>query len=364
MREKIWIITAGILVGVFAVILVILGNPANMGFCIACFLRDLAGGLGLHRAGAVQYLRPEIIGLVLGAFMVAFFSREFKATGGSSPVLRFVLGMLMMAGALIFLGCPLRMILRLAGGDWNALVALPGYIAGIWAGTVFLKKGYSLGRVQDQPAVNGYAAPVLALSLLILVIAAPAFIFFSAEGPGSLRAPLGFALGAGLLVGALAQRSRLCTMGAFRDLLLFKDYHLITGIAAILLVALAGNLLTGKFMPGFTGQPVAHTDGLWNFLGMAVLGFAAVLAGGCPLRQLILSGEGQGDALITVFGLIAGAALMHNFGLAAGPAGVSLAGRWTVVLALILLVVIGGANIAVQAGNRRKQAKESFLPTE
>jgi len=204
MREKIWIITAGILVGVFAVILVILGNPANMGFCIACFLRDLAGGLGLHRAGAVQYLRPEIIGLVLGAFMVAFFSREFKATGGSSPVLRFVLGMLMMAGALIFLGCPLRMILRLAGGDWNALVALPGYIAGIWAGTVFLKKGYSLGRVQDQPAVNGYAAPVLALSLLILVIAAPAFIFFSAEGPGSLRAPLGFALGAGLLVGALA----------------------------------------------------------------------------------------------------------------------------------------------------------------
>jgi uncharacterized protein len=113
-----------------AIILVLNGNPANMGFCIACFLRDIAGGLGLHRAAVVQYLRPEIMGLVLGSFVTALAFREFKSNGGSSAIIRFFLGAFMMMGALVFLGCPLRMVLRLAGGDLNALVALPGYIAG------------------------------------------------------------------------------------------------------------------------------------------------------------------------------------------------------------------------------------------
>ena len=35
-------------------ILMLLGNPANMGICVACFIRDIAGGLGLHRAEIVQ----------------------------------------------------------------------------------------------------------------------------------------------------------------------------------------------------------------------------------------------------------------------------------------------------------------------
>ena len=35
-------------------------------------------------------------------------------------MIRFLLGMVMMIGALAFLGCPLRGILRLAGGDLTA----------------------------------------------------------------------------------------------------------------------------------------------------------------------------------------------------------------------------------------------------
>lgn len=345
MREKIPIIVAGAVTGLCAVLLVLFGNPLNMGFCIACFLRDIAGGLGLHRAAMVQYLRPEIVGLILGAFLTALTAKEFKVTGGAGTPLRFLLGMLMMAGALVFLGCPLRMILRLAGGDWNALVALPGYVAGVWAGTFFLKKGYSLGQSRAQPVLNGYLGSLMAVFLLILLIAAPAFVFFSTEGPGSQHAPLVVSLGAGLLVGVLAQRSRLCTMGAFRDLILFKEGHLFFGVAAIFIVALTGNLITGKFIPGFASQPVAHTDAIWNFLGMGVVGLAAVLAGGCPLRQLILTGEGQGDALFTVLGMIAGAALIHNFGLAASPDGVPVAGKWALLLSIVMLVIIGAANI-------------------
>lgn len=360
MRDRLYIIVAGAVVGLLAVILVAQGNPANMGFCIACFIRDITGALGLHRAGVVQFIRPEIIGLVLGAFATAFYFKEFKATGGSSPVLRFFLGMLMMAGALIFLGCPLRMVLRLAGGDGNAIVAIPGYVLGVWFGTIFLKRGYTLGRSVEQSPVNGYASPFVALVLLVLLLSAPAFIFFSEEGPGAMAAPIALTLIAGLLVGVLAQRTRLCTMGAVRDLILFKDYHLFLGFAAITVVAFIGNLATSQFSAGFAGQPVAHIDSVWNFLGMTVVGLAAVLAGGCPMRQLILSGEGQSDALVTVLGMSAGAAFMHNFGLAGSPAGVSPAGQWIVIISLVVLFVIGAGNIKMsQSATKSEKLKAS-----
>ena len=145
-RERLHIVIAGLIIGVIASLLVFFGNPANMGFCIACFLRDTAGGLGLHRAAAVQYIRPEIIGLVLGSFGIALFKGEFSAKGGSAPLTRFVLGFFVMIGCLMFLGCPFRMILRLAGGDLNALLGGLGFVLGILAGVFFLKKGYSLKR--------------------------------------------------------------------------------------------------------------------------------------------------------------------------------------------------------------------------
>ena len=61
--EKTVIVLAGCVIGVLASLLVFWGNPVNMGFCIACFLRDISGALGFHSAAAVQYLRPEIVGL-------------------------------------------------------------------------------------------------------------------------------------------------------------------------------------------------------------------------------------------------------------------------------------------------------------
>ena len=121
-KETVIVVSAGAAVGLAAIFLMLLGNPANMGFCIACFLRDIAGACGLHNAAKVQYVRPEIIGLVLGAFAMSLATREFRARAGSAPAVRFVLGGFVMIGALAFLGCPLRMVLRLGGGDLNALV--------------------------------------------------------------------------------------------------------------------------------------------------------------------------------------------------------------------------------------------------
>ncbi len=81
----------GGVVGIISVLLVIAGNPANMGFCIACFIRDIAGAVGMHRAEVVQYVRPEVMGLVIGAFIMAKMRGEFAPKGGSSPFIRFFL---------------------------------------------------------------------------------------------------------------------------------------------------------------------------------------------------------------------------------------------------------------------------------
>ena len=344
MKDKKGIIIAGGLVGIISVLLVHFGNPANMGFCIACFLRDIAGGIGLHRADVVQYIRPEVIGLVLGAFFISLKNKEFQTKGGSSPFTRFMLGIAVMIGALIFLGCPLRMVIRLGGGDLNALFGIAGFVAGIYVGVLFLNKGFSLKRNYKINKIEGYAFPALNVGFLVLLVASPAFLFFSEKGPGSMHAPLAISLAAGLIVGVLAQKTRLCMVGGTRDMILFKDSYLLVGFISIIVFNFVGNLIFGYFNLGFEGQPVAHTDGLWNFLGMAVVGWGSVLLGGCPLRQLILSGEGNTDSVITVMGMIVGAAIAHNFGLASSAVGVTSNGKIAVFICFALLGVVSYFN--------------------
>ena len=204
-NEKTSIIIAGGIIGIIGAMLVFFGNPANMGFCIACFLRDTSGALGLHRAAAVQYIRPEIIGLVLGSFVLAMAKKEFLPRGGSAPLTRFVLGFFVMIGCLMFLGCPFRMVLRLAGGDLTAVLGLLGFIAGILCGIFFLNKGYSLKRTYKMPKLEGKMFVCVQVAFLILLVAAPSFIFFTEEGggPGAKHAAILISLAAGLIVGAL-----------------------------------------------------------------------------------------------------------------------------------------------------------------
>lgn len=253
------VIIAGAAVGLAALILTALGNPTNMGFCIACFLRDISGAVGLHSAAKVQYVRPEIIGLVLGAFIMSVASKEFKARAGSSPAIRFVLGAFVVIGALAFLGCPLRMVLRLGGGDLNALVGLIGFTGGILLGIASLKKGFSLKRSYEAHKAEGGVLPTVMAALLILVVTMPALFKFSEEGPGSMRAPFWIALVIALVVGALAQKSRLCMVGGLRDAFMLKDFHLLYGFVAIFVVTLVGNLAMGKFHLGFARSSPSRT---------------------------------------------------------------------------------------------------------
>lgn len=354
MGEKRKMFIYGGIVGLIGAILMKLGNPGNMGICIACFWRDIAGALGLHRAEVVQYIRPEIIGIIFGTFIISYMTGDFKVKGGSSPLIRFFLGFFLMIGALVFLGCPLRMILRLANGDLNALVGLIGYVFGIFVGVQFLKKGYTLGKSIDQPIVAGFIYPIIGLVLLIFLVVKPAFILFSKEGPGSMAAPIIISLILGGVVGIALQRSRVCTAGGFRDLILIKDTHFLWGLVGLFVFALVGNLVLNfsSFKLGFEGQPVAHTNHLWNFLGMTLVGLCSVLLGGCPIRQTVLASQGDTDAGVTVLGLILGAAFAHNFGLASSAKGATANGKIAVIIGIVFILVL--AYSIVVSANKSK----------
>jgi len=297
----------------------------------------------------VQYMRPEIIGFVLGSLVAAYLFKEFRPRMGSAPIVRFILGAFAMIGALVFLGCPWRATLRLAGGDGNAILGLLGLIFGIWIGTLFLKKGYNLGRTHTSHTSAGWMLPLIMIGFLLLIIVFPfiegqdknGVLFYSLKGPGAMHAPIIISFTAALIIGFLAQRSRFCTMGALRDFILFRQTHLLSGFIALLIAAFVTNLIVGQFHPGFSGQPVAHTMHLWNFAGMTLAGLAFALAGGCPGRQLFLAGEGDGDAAIFVLGMIVGAAFAHNFGLASSPKGVGPYGVEAVAIGLIVCLFIG-----------------------
>lgn len=349
MGSRVFMIITGLLIGGLAAWLQKLGNPKNMGVCVACFERDIAGSLGFHRAEVVQYMRPEIIGFVLGAMIAAFVFNEYKARAGSAPIVRFMLGFFAMVGALVFLGCPWRALLRLTGGDGNAIFGILGLIVGVSIGVFFIKNGYNLGQNRKTYASLGFIMPIIMVGLLLLLIIKPVLStgapFFSESGPGSMYASVGIALAIALFIGFLAQRTRFCTMGAVRDVILMKDFHLMSGVLALVVGAFAMNLIFGQTSFGFVDQPVAHTNQVLNFGGMVLAGLAFALAGGCPGRQLFLSGEGDGDAAVFVLGMIVGAGFAHNFTTAGTPYPNNPAmwgwGPAAIIVGLIFCLIVG-----------------------
>jgi YedE family putative selenium metabolism protein len=164
-----WIACAG--VGVLAALMVALGNPGNMGICGACFLRDTAGALGLFAADGPRIFRPELVGLILGAFLFRLLLGRSEGRAGGHSAARFFLGIWMGIGALVFLGCPFRVLQRLGGGDLNAWVGLPGFIAGVGIGRLFEKRGYTAGKTAAVLTPAGLPPLVLALGVMVIFLA-------------------------------------------------------------------------------------------------------------------------------------------------------------------------------------------------
>jgi YedE family putative selenium metabolism protein len=340
--ERAMVLGTGALMGLAGVLLARAGNPANSGICISCFFENLSGALGLTGAARFSYFRPELAGIAGGALLSALAAREFRPRTGRFPLLLFALGLLLIVGSSVFMGCPIKLVLRLAAGDLTSLAGAAGLAAGIWTGVRYVRAGLDLGSESPQPAgvMQGMAFPAGLPLLFALALAVPGLLVAGASGPAALRAPLPLALGAGLALGAMGQLSRFCVTGAFTNFFLASDRMLLAGLGAFFAVALGAGLALGLFHPGLYDQPGSNPDHLWNFLGMALVGFAAVLAGGCPFRQLVLAGEGRVDAALAALGMLAGGALVQRWGIASTSAGPTGAGKLAVLAGLFFCFAV------------------------
>lgn len=349
---KKYILMGGV-IGIGAVVLSYYGNPANTGLCVSCFMENIAGALGLHDNIRMQYLRPEIMGFVLGSFSLSLYRRDFASTGGSSPMLRFLVGILLIIGCSIFMGCPVKMIVRISAGDLTAIIGLLGLITGIYIGLEFVENGFQLGVAGPSPRANGLIVPGVMFFLLVLAFGQPSFIGESSKGAGAQHAPFFLSLGLGLLVGALAQRTQFCITGGIARIFLWgprevmncpRSTAMLVSLASFLSLALVANLLTGQFNFGLHGQPSSNESYGWAFLGMLMVGFGSILIRGCPLRQLVAAGQGDNDAGATVMGMLVGAALVQNWDLGGNASGTPPAGQIAVLLGICLLFVVGIIN--------------------
>jgi len=336
-------VVAGALLGFGGVLLAYLGNPVNSGICVSCFMENLAGSLQLHGDVRMSYIRPELIGFVLGSFLIASRTGRFKVQGGSSPIIRFLMGFFIIAGCAVFIGCPIKMFLRLAAGDLTAIAATLGLIFGIWLGVRYIKKGFSLEGTKELSRLNGFMMPLFAVLLFIFLLMTPSFIKIGQKGPAAMRAPLLIALFLGIAIGALAQRSGLCVTGAVRNFLLVREKTLLNGLLTAFVAAIIASLLLGQFKWGMNGQPASHLSHGWTFVAMTLVGFASILIDGCPFRQLIKAGQGDVDACIASLGMLAGGALAYSWLIRSTSAGPTFQGKRVVMIGLIFSVVVAMA---------------------
>jgi uncharacterized protein len=173
------------------------------------------------------------------------------------------------------------------------------------------------------------------------------------------RAPLTAAVAVlGLVVGYLAQRSRMCFVAGFRDFLLVRDRELLRGFFAfvatiwVLTTALYSVGLMRKGAPEYGGTVLGSSEGvrpgaggssgsgsrgggtgpayndgirhlfltpaldrfmLVTFAGGWVIGILSTFAGGCVMRQHVLAAQGNRDSLFYLLGFFSAVPVFYLF---------------------------------------------------
>jgi len=133
----------------------------------------------------------------------------------------------------------------------------------------------------------------------------------------------------GLVVGFFAQRSRMCFIGGFRDFLLIRDKELLKGLFSFFSTAWLTIWilkLIGQILPNlqnivnvkYTNYPtfinaVFSKFGLVSIIGGLGLGLFSTLAGGCPLRQHVMAGQGRIGSIVYLVGFYVGIIMYYIF---------------------------------------------------
>lgn len=341
--QHLFYIVSAALIGILGAVLSIYGNPINTGICISCFMENYAGALKLHNNIFMQYLRPEITFITVGSFAIALLRGEFKPRISPSFITYFMGGFFMIVGSAIFIGCPIKMLLRLAGGDITSIAGIIGLVTGVYFGVLVLQEGVDTSGFTQKPLSNKITPAILPLLMLLLGIAplVKSGIFpESLSGAGAEKAPIYLAILFSLLIGISSQYSRFCVTGSLRNSFILRNGFGFIALIILVSSALLVNVFSGRLNIGIYGQPGSHTAYFWSFISMFLTGYIAVLIDGCPFRQLIKSGEGDINAQISFLGMLIGAAFVQNFQILSDASGPTLLGKLGLLTGFIIFSAI------------------------
>lgn len=326
-ESKSSIILGGALIGFLGVLFSQWEASENCWTCLQEQLISLGAKLP-----TIGYFSLEIVGIILGAACLAICRKEFDTSLASLSWLYFVLGFMVMMGVFIFLGCPFRMAFRLGTGDLNALSGLVGLICGILLGLSFLKKGFTIPEKRKTGKKNKLIYWGVMISFLLYSWGRPLSFYLK---KGHLDFSLSLVLGSlflGLIIGLVAQYTRFCLMAGFRNLFLCRDTYLLHGFLALVFFSTLTNLNAGDYQLNFN----LNTGLIWGFGAMVLIGWASLYLGGCPLRQLVLLGEGKIKALLVWSGMLVGAWFGHWGQISA----TTFQGKLILILSLLFLLAI------------------------
>jgi hypothetical protein len=118
-------------------------------------------------------------------------------------------------------------------------------------------------------------------------------------------------LAVGIMIGYWGQRSRFCTISAFRDGYILKDFYRIKGLLGIIIGGVIGYTafwFIGGDVPNFPiGIDIEVTGYLFtSMIGGLGIGFFSVLAEGCPFRQHVMAAQGRESAMFYLLGFYIG----------------------------------------------------------
>lgn len=361
-KNTIFIIISSMVIAILVSLLVYYGNPTNMGLSVSCFIKDMAGSLRLHNTPIAQYYRPEIVGIFLGAFLVSLFRKRFNLSISNNWYIYLIYGFCTMILCMIFLGCPFRMIERMAGGDLNAYIGFFGLVLGIVV-SVFVKKEKKEVVIKEvnKKYIFFILPIVLIVGFIVLVVdtycmpGGSKIFATSTAGPASMHANIFISLIFSLIIGVILSISELSFDNAVIGIIKHKNYTMLLSGIIMFIAMMIFNHFNYTLNFNFDEQIVAHKAIFWNFLSMFGVGVSIMFAGGDPLRQLIKSAEGKIDSLLYILGMFIASIIIYPLRLTGAAYSMLPNGSWFVggpvtkgkiacFLCIIVILIIGIIN--------------------
>ncbi len=235
------------------------------------------------------------IGIVLGAFAAALFSREFKIN--RAPKWEYFKGVVggafMGIGAALAAGCNVGAFYSALGMmDLSGFMMMIGIFIGAYIGLKYLLWEMSHIKVgsicpSERSGINvDKFKPVLGLVVTLLVLIV--FYLYSKFNKTQMGGLLFF----GFLIGIVMQRGRFCFANSFREPFMTGDGSMMRAVMISLMfyVSATAVIKWAYIQPPESG--IYHPY-FGTLIGGVIFGFGMLLAGGCASGTLWRMGEGH-----------------------------------------------------------------------